>query len=202
MRGRKHSEESKLKMSESHKGWIPNEEWRNDKREYMLSDKNPTKGKIIPEELRKKMASYGMLGKHTTEEAKNKISLSKIGKPRSEDTKEKLRQIKSDKHWAFGKNFSKEEIEKMSLNMYGLKHGENTSSKYIGVSFIKKNKKWKAGFSFNKKYIYVGLFENEIEAALAYNEFALDCYGYKAKLNIISQEQIDDLWKYNGEVSE
>jgi hypothetical protein len=35
-------------------------------------------------------------------------------------------------------------------------------------------------------YILLGTFENEIDAAIAYNKFAIEYFGDKAKLNIIN----------------
>jgi prophage antirepressor-like protein len=45
----------------------------------------------------------------------------------------------------------------------------NKTSKYIGVSFNKQTKKYKATVVYNKKQIHIGFFENELDAAKAYN---------------------------------
>jgi hypothetical protein len=45
-----------------------------------------------------------------------------------------------------------------------------TISKYVGVSYITKGKKWVASILINKKGYTVGLFSSEIEAHLAYKE--------------------------------
>tara|TARA_R110000744_G_scaffold102377_7_gene196941 strand:+ start:392 stop:898 length:507 start_codon:yes stop_codon:yes gene_type:complete len=42
------------------------------------------------------------------------------------------------------------------------------SSKYVGVSFFKKNNKWRADIHINGKRNYLGLFKKEIEASQAY----------------------------------
>lgn len=42
------------------------------------------------------------------------------------------------------------------------------SSKYKGVSFSKKNKKWRADIHYNNQKKYLGLFIDEYEAYLAY----------------------------------
>lgn len=43
-----------------------------------------------------------------------------------------------------------------------------SSSEYVGVSWKSKNKKWTAQITINKKRIYLGLFDTEIEAHNAY----------------------------------
>lgn len=59
------------------------------------------------------------------------------------------------------------------------------SSKYKGVSLIKnrKYKKWMATIAKNKKNYFLGTFYNEEEAAMAYNNKALELHGDFAKLN-------------------
>lgn len=62
------------------------------------------------------------------------------------------------------------------------------SSKHRGVFYQNKEKrikKWVAKFKLNKKEYYLGAFNTEIEAALAYNKKAIEMLGDKAKLNII-----------------
>jgi AP2 domain len=55
------------------------------------------------------------------------------------------------------------------------------SSKYKGVHWYSPRNKWLA--RFNKKYL--GLFDSEIDAALAYNAAALKFAGEFARLNIV-----------------
>ena len=44
------------------------------------------------------------------------------------------------------------------------------SSKYRGVSWCKKANKWKAQIGANNKKVYLGYFDDELEAANAYRE--------------------------------
>jgi frataxin-like iron-binding protein CyaY len=53
-----------------------------------------------------------------------------------------------------------------NLSMY-----ENKTSKYTGVHFHSKNKKWNANIWHNKKKVFLGTFEKEIEAHFAYQKY-------------------------------
>ena len=57
------------------------------------------------------------------------------------------------------------------------------ASKYRGVVWYKKNQKWGAHCKSFGKFYYLGLFNTEEEAALAYNKKALELHGEFAKLN-------------------
>lgn len=65
-----------------------------------------------------------------------------------------------------------------------------SSSKYLGVSFHKKTKKWQAKCSVNGKGKYLGIFKTEEEAAECYNKNAIIYYGEFANLNIISHPDL------------
>lgn len=58
-------------------------------------------------------------------------------------------------------------------------------SKYKGVTFLRRIKKWSGQISVNKNPIYIGVFNTEDEAALAYNELAKIYHKEYARLNII-----------------
>lgn len=45
----------------------------------------------------------------------------------------------------------------------------NKSSKYHGVTLNKKNNKYRALLVYHKKQIHIGFFDNELDAAKAYN---------------------------------
>jgi len=59
------------------------------------------------------------------------------------------------------------------------------TSKYRGVSWYKFYNKWTVYISINRKHTSIGNFENEVDAALAYNEKAIKYHGEFARLNII-----------------
>lgn len=58
-----------------------------------------------------------------------------------------------------------------------------TSSQYKGVTWSKQRGKWMALIHHNKQSIYLGLFTDEKEAAMAYNRKAKELYGDFANLN-------------------
>jgi len=60
----------------------------------------------------------------------------------------------------------------------------NPSSKYKGVSWRKQTKKWDVQIRYNGKTKFIGSFENEIEAAKAYDKEAKKHQGEFAVLNL------------------
>ena len=75
----------------------------------------------------------------------------------------------------------------LSQNQWNRKIQSNGTSKYKGVCLRlnKKSKKWRAEICKNRKIYRIGLFDNEVEAAVAYNEKAKELFGEFAKLNIV-----------------
>lgn len=65
--------------------------------------------------------------------------------------------------------------------------GKKCSSRFKGVRLHKKSKKWEAKIKFQGKYIYLGHFENEKEAAAAYNSAAIEYFGKFAKINKLDE---------------
>jgi hypothetical protein len=64
---------------------------------------------------------------------------------------------------------------------------KNKSSVYKGVSLHKGERRWHSRIMFDWKLIHLGSFEDEVNAALAYNQAALKYHGEYAKLNIIEE---------------
>lgn len=62
------------------------------------------------------------------------------------------------------------------------------TSKYRGVMFHKRSKKWQACLNVNKKRHHLGYFELEVDAAKAYNEKASEMLGDAAKLNVLAPQ--------------
>jgi hypothetical protein len=66
--------------------------------------------------------------------------------------------------------------------------GRKTSrsrSRYKGVSWCKQTKRWRATMGFKGRYMHLGRFDDETEAAMAYNEAATKAFGVFACLNPI-----------------
>lgn len=68
-------------------------------------------------------------------------------------------------------------------NAWNRKPHPNSSSKYLGVSFSSRYKKWVAEININYTHIYLGRYKDEIQAAQAYNEAALKYHGEFARIN-------------------
>ena len=105
--GKKHSEESKKKMSESSKLKFTKET-----QEKLLES---WRGKHHSEESKKKISEKNK-GRILSVESKNKISKTHKGKPKSEEHKQKLRELN------LGKKHSEESKKKMSEAMKGNKN--------------------------------------------------------------------------------
>jgi group I intron endonuclease len=168
--GKKHSQETKLKISNASKG---NKHWL---------------GKKHKESTKAKLSISGM-GRVFSAERKLKISISKkgktgsfLGKKHSEETKEKIRKIKTGKKLSEehkkkiseggrGRVFSKESIEKRVMAFRKNKRG---SSIYFGVSFKKRDNLWVVQISINKKKIWIGSSNTEIEAAKIYDRYIVE----------------------------
>ena len=60
---------------------------------------------------------------------------------------------------------------------------KNLSSKYKGVSRFRRDKKWQVSIKNNGKLIFLGHFNNEVEAAKAYDKAAKRIFGEFAFCN-------------------
>jgi hypothetical protein len=70
-----------------------------------------------------------------------------------------------------------------SQNLQNTRKRPNKSSKYKGVSWHNIGKKWQARIAINKKALYLGLFESEMDAAKEYNACATKYFGEFARIN-------------------
>lgn len=77
----------------------------------------------------------------------------------------------------------------LQQNVRNRKRNINSSSKYKGVSRHGQSPKWRARIRLNGKGFYLGLFDTEEEAALAYNTAAVRLHAEAASLNVIVKWQ-------------
>lgn len=83
-------------------------------------------------------------------------------------------------------------LNNQRVNIRKCSHSENqrnkesvvgSSSKYIGVCWHKKDKKWQSAITINKKQKYLGQFDCPIKAAKVRDEEAKKVFGEFANLN-------------------
>jgi group I intron endonuclease len=201
--GLKRSKESRDKLSKAKKGKPlgkrsePMSQEQRDKISAFFKGK-PSWNKGIPmrEESKKKLSeskkgtqvgeNNPFFGKKHTEETRKKMSESHIGKKQSEETRKKKSESSSGKNNPnFGIEMSEDQKSLISKTSQGSKRSKNSTSKYVGVSFVKDRNKWSSYIKYMGKLIRLGNFILEKDAALAYNAKALELYGENAKLNII-----------------
>jgi hypothetical protein len=85
--------------------------------------------------------------------------------------------VKNDNRWVNLREATHQQ------NMFNKSSVTRSSSKYKGVYLHKLTNKWSCRINIGKKQTYIGLFETEEEAALAYNKQAIRHHGEYAKLN-------------------
>lgn len=139
-KGKKHSEESKSRMSKSHKGKILSEKHKknigivsknrwNDE-EYKNKMKEKLLGHVVSEETRKKIGQANK-GKVLSEETKQKISNSRMGisnGPVKEETKQKISESnkKVPHTWQDKINKNPDKIKKTAETHRGMKRSEES----------------------------------------------------------------------------
>jgi group I intron endonuclease len=194
-------------------------------RENLTNSTDGGEGTLNPSDETREKISKSQIGRKMSQETRDRMSKSQKGKhvagtKKSEESKKKQSESrKGDKNPNFGKKMSEEQkikISKARINKYvgeaspnfGKPKSLETRKKlsyentgkmqkygYIGISYLKESGHWQTRISYCGETIILGTFPSKIEAALAYNEAALEFWGWKAKLNIISQEEIDKLWE-------
>lgn len=77
-------------------------------------------------------------------------------------------------------------VTKSQNNCNRISHRKSVS-KYKGVSYDKSRSKWQSHIkdTKTKKHIFIGRFNNEQDAAIAYNNKASELHGEYARLNTI-----------------
>jgi hypothetical protein len=67
--------------------------------------------------------------------------------------------------------------------------GSRQSSKYRGVCWFERNNKWQTQIRYDGKQHHLGCFEDEEEAARAYDKAARAHHGEKAQLNFSAKQR-------------
>lgn len=70
-------------------------------------------------------------------------------------------------------------------NTRNMRPNNNRSSQFKGVFWCKPRGKWQAQICVNRQNIFLGRFENEVEAASSYNAAATQIFGEYAWLNAL-----------------
>jgi hypothetical protein len=74
-------------------------------------------------------------------------------------------------------------------NQYNKFRQRNGSSVYKGVWYDSKKSCWKAAIRLKDTRKYIGQFESELEAAIAYDKIAIELHGRFAKLNVLTGQE-------------
>jgi hypothetical protein len=75
-------------------------------------------------------------------------------------------------------------------NVYNSRPKRNCVSQYKGVRWCVERKKWLAKIYLNEKEIFIGYFDYELDAAIAYDDWAIKLFGEFAYLNIQYRPEI------------
>lgn len=79
-------------------------------------------------------------------------------------------------------------ISSSSQNAYNAKkHVDAVTSIYKGVYFVTGRNKWRADIVYDKKRLFLGYFNSEIDAAKAYNEASIKHHGDFSRINKIKE---------------
>ncbi len=163
MFGKHHSKESKIRMSESHKGFHHSKESRRKISEAFKGKPSPMKGRTHTEEWKRKRSEANkgknnpFYGKKHTKESLSKMSESHKGKHSSPKTEFKRGLIP----WNKGKNPSRETIEKWRKTMserhysnpeYRKKMSEATKKQWDNPEYRKKRSEETKRLWEDKKY--------------------------------------------------
>ena len=88
-----------------------------------------------------------------------------------------MRQYLASDECAFHKNGNKLDNRKSNLGIRKRKRRSKKTSKYKGVSLDKRYGRWTAQMALKGKYIHIGSFANEIDAARAYQSAKLEQFN-------------------------
>ena len=93
-----------------------------------------------------------------------------------------------------GLNNTRENLREITNSANGQNRDKTPgcSSQFIGVN--KKSNKWVSNITIDKKNVYLGMYEKEIDAGKFYDVYAINHYGPKCKTNeLLTEDEINDI---------
>jgi group I intron endonuclease len=188
-KGKKHSDESKAKMSLSQKNRLPATE---ETRKKISLANTGNKKKVTHKLTDSHKAKIGMAhkGKILSEATKEKLRVYHTGKRHSEESKKKMSEASKGRKPNLGIKPSDETKEKMSLSQRA--RTTKSESGYKGVGFHKRSSKWRAEIKVNQKSIYLGIFANMDDAIYARAQAEIKYWGESCISNIHFTDMVSD----------
>ena len=127
------------------------------------------------EETKRKI-SIANIGKKLSEECKNKIRKGNLGKKHTKEAKRKISLSNTgDKNHFKGKHHTDESKIKNAVGNHKRGVLSSNSSGFKGVHSV--GKKWRAAVRVMKKILYLGCFDDKVEAAKVYDSKLIELYG-------------------------
>ena len=170
---------------------ISNEEWRNISEfpNYQVSNigrvRESITGRILPLHIKGK----GYIGVSLKNNERNShfyvhrlVAIAFIENPMIKPFVDHINRVKTDN------TITNLRWSTQSENEANKPKRSNTSSSFIGVSWNRQTKKWMACIRINKRNKYLGYYSNEIDAARAYNNAAIQHHREFAVLNPIPDD--------------
>lgn len=191
---------------------VPSDQWQQAEREWIAACRDAgdrltntyaggygrQAGLKHPPEVVEKIRA-GLTGRPVSQDTRRKLSEMFTGRVLDEEHRQKLSEahrrrwasMSDDERQEYTKNlqreWSEESRQKLSKTRTGRKRGKSTASNFIGVSYFKRDQKWRAYIYENGKQTHLGYFDSETEAARAYDDAARLRGRAPAQLNFSSE---------------
>lgn len=166
------TDQMRRKMSQSQKRYWENLSYEV-KKAIIEKRGNIVKSEKVRDKIRK-----SMLGRVLPKETKDKLSKALTGRTISVEVKHKMslsaKLLRSNIPMS---------IKKLRMSLISRQKKRGKTSKYLGVYFVAERNKWGATITYNGKIIHIGRYNEEKDAAKAYNIKAVEIYGPNAILN-------------------
>jgi len=188
-KGKKHSDESKVKMSLSQKNRLPATE---ETRKKISLANTGNKKKVTHKLTDSHKAKIGLAhkGKILSKATKEKLRVYHTGKRHSEESRKKMSEASKGRKPNLGRKFSDE--AKANMGLAQRKRETKSKSGYRGVGFHKQSSKWRAEIKVNKKNIYLGIFANMDDAIYARVQAEIKYWGESCISNIHLPAMVSD----------